>query len=257
MGGSGFHYIADRWPDFRPLTGVVVWLQSDTAASRARAGNKGGLIIQICGQAAIVPQSCAVYKDSLIRVAGWLIVMLQFIVLFLFILIVISLIWGRLKFFRVNTGTTRLTALLYDFSVAIQMGCAIYGFLFVMDITKLLLWFCAMLYILSLVIFWLSIKEAKSLDFAFSDHVGALVTTGTFSIFRHPFYVSYMLAWLASTITFNILYQWITLFYLISFYVVSAKKEEGLILKGTQSESYKNYQQQVGMFIPRIIKWKQ
>jgi hypothetical protein len=35
------------------------------------------------------------------------------------------------------------------------------------------------------------------------------------------------------------------------------KKEQGIILKSMQSQSYKNYQQQIGMFIPRIIKWKQ
>lgn len=114
--------------DLRPMASFVVCYEPDAAAVRARAGNIDGLIIQICGRAAIVPQSCAVYRDSLIRVVGWLIVMLQFTVLFLVILIVISLIWGRLKFFRVNTGTTRLTALLYDFSAAIQMGCAIYRF---------------------------------------------------------------------------------------------------------------------------------
>jgi len=183
--------------------------------------------------------------------------MLRFFVFGLFILIVFSLIWGRLKFFKVNSGTTRSTAFFYDMSVAIQMLSTIYGFIFVIDITKPSLWFCALLYILSLVIFWLSIREAKSLDFAFSNHVGDIVTTGTFSFFRHPFYVSYMLAWFASTVTFNSIYHWVTLVYLIFFYTISAKKEEGLILKSTQSESYKNYQQRVGMFIPRIIKWKQ
>lgn len=164
---------------------------------------------------------------------------------------------GAIEVFQSEYGNHQAHSITLRFFSSNSDGMCNIQILFVMDIIRLLLCFCAMLYILSLVIFRLSIKEAKSLDFAFSDHVGALVTTGTFSIFRHPFYVSYILAWLASTITFNILYQWITLFYLIFFYVVSAKKEQGIILKSMQSQSYKNYQQQMSMFIPRIIKWKQ
>jgi protein-S-isoprenylcysteine O-methyltransferase Ste14 len=182
--------------------------------------------------------------------------MLKLIVFGLFMSIILSLIWGRFRFFRMNSGTSWMTAFVYDTSVVVQMLSTIYGLLFVIDITKLSLWFCMLLYILSLMIFWFSVREAKALDFAFSDHVGDIVTTGTYSIFRHPFYVSYVLAWFAGTITFNTIYHWVTFIYLVFFYTVSAKKEEAIILKGAQSESYRSYQQQVGMFMPRVIKWK-
>ena len=176
---------------------------------------------------------------------------------FVYLLIVLSLLWGRVWFFKVNAGTPRLAALMYDLAVAVQMILTAYFFFNVTDVTKPVLGICLLLYLFSLVLFWWAIFTAKSLDFAFSNHVGSIVTTGPFGLFRHPFYVSYILAWAGSTLLFNSPLLWITLIYLIAFYTLSARKEEGLILKSTQAEQYQHYQQHVGMFLPRIKKWKQ
>ena len=183
--------------------------------------------------------------------------MLIWISVFLYLLIVASLIWGRLFFFRLSGGTSKILALSYDISVACQMLMTVYGFIYVMDVTKPYAFFVPVLYLLSLVIFWSSVVAAKSLDFAFSNSVGNIVTTGPFGIFRHPFYVSYLIAWWASTILFDSLLMWITALYLTVFYVTSARKEERTILQSAQSEQYQLYQQNVGMFLPRIKKWKQ
>jgi protein-S-isoprenylcysteine O-methyltransferase Ste14 len=183
--------------------------------------------------------------------------MLMLVVLVLFLFIVASLIWGRLFFFKLNSGTPKLAALLYDFAVAIQLVATVYFLIYDQGLPNSALIACALCYTASLAIFWSSVRRAKSLDFAFSDNVGDIVTTGTFGIFRHPFYVSYMLVWSASTVVFGSLYHWVTLIYLLVFYVCSARKEERLILQSPQGESYKLYQQRVGMFIPRMKKWKQ
>jgi protein-S-isoprenylcysteine O-methyltransferase Ste14 len=182
--------------------------------------------------------------------------MLSLFVFCFYLLIVISLLWGRLRFFKVNAGTPLLAALMYDLAVAAQMILTAYLFINVTDVTKLDLGICLLLYLLSLVLFWWAIFTAKSLDFAFSNHVGSIVTTGPFGLVRHPFYVSYILAWTGSTLLFNSPLLWITLIYLITFYTLSARKEEGLILKSTQAEQYQHYQHNVGMFLPRIKKWK-
>jgi protein-S-isoprenylcysteine O-methyltransferase Ste14 len=183
--------------------------------------------------------------------------MLEMIGLFLYLLIVISLIWGRIFFFRMSSGTPGLLAFSYDIAVAVQMVMTVYNFYNVTDVTKLMSVLTPILYLLSLVIFWSSIVTAKSLDFAFSNKVGDIVTTGPFAIFRHPFYVSYLIAWWASTILFNSLAMWLTAFYLTAFYVISAKKEEKTILGSEQSVQYRVYQQKTGMFFPRITRWKQ
>jgi hypothetical protein len=96
---------------------------------------------------------------------------------------------GKIFFFSVNAGTTRLLDYSYDVAVAVQMFFTVYGFLNVMGITKILLFFCV-IYMVSLVILRSPIATAKSLDFAFSKKVGDIVTTGFFGIFLHPIYVS-------------------------------------------------------------------
>ncbi|WP_169819490.1 methyltransferase family protein [Pseudohongiella acticola] len=183
--------------------------------------------------------------------------MFSLFVFSVYLLIVISLLWGRLRFFKVNAGTPTLAAWMYDLAVAVQMILTAYYFFSVTDVTKLMLGICLLLYLFSLVLFWWAIFTAKSLDFAFSNHVGSIVTTGPFGLFRHPFYVSYIVAWSGSTLLFNTPLLWITLIYLVAFYTLSARKEERLILKSTQAEQYQHYQQHVGMFLPRIKKWKQ
>jgi len=182
--------------------------------------------------------------------------MLQIFVFFLYFLIVFSLIWARLRFFKMDSGTALPLALSYDLAVAAQMLATAWSFYSVTDITKPALLFSGLLYMLSLMIFWWSIVTAKSLDFAFSSHVGNIVTSGPFGLFRHPFYVSYMVAWFSSTFLFNSLILWITLVYLVAFYVLSARKEERTIMLSEQAEKYQLYKRNVGMFLPRIKKWK-
>ena len=175
-----------------------------------------------------------------------------FISFVLFACIVISLIWARLRFFKMTSGTPRLGALLYDATVATQiiatltfMATSSGNFLPLLPAT-----IC--LYALSLVLFWWAILTAKGLDFAFSDKVGNIVTTGPFRFVRHPFYSSYILVWVGSTLLFNSLILWITLGYLMAFYFLSARKEEKVILQSEQSTTYRNYIKNVGMFLPRI-----
>jgi len=179
------------------------------------------------------------------------------IVALLFICVVASLIWGRLFFFKVNTGTPFWLALGYDLVVVGHILLTAYYMITVTQFTQFGVWIAGFLYGLSLVLFWWSIRVAKRLDFAFSNQVGDIVTTGPFAVVRHPFYSSYMLAWVAGSFLFNSSILWITLFLLGSFYFISARREESVIMSSPQSEQYKNYKQNVGMFLPRIRKWKQ
>jgi len=178
--------------------------------------------------------------------------MFMIISVVLYVCIVLSLIWGRFRFFKMTSGTPRLSALLYDATVATQIVTTL--LLMFTDSGKILPLVAAsiFLYGISLGLFWWAIFTAKTLDFAFSNEVGSIVTTGPFKIIRHPFYASYMLAWLTSTLLFNSLILWITLLYLVAFYFLSARKEEAVILKSVYSNEYKNYVENVGMFLPRI-----
>lgn len=170
----------------------------------------------------------------------------------LYLAIVFSLIWGRLRFFKMNTGTPRLSALLYDATVTIQVVVTLYLILTSSTRAAPILYLCSCLYLISLVLFWWAIFTAKALDFAFSDKVGNIVTSGPFRLIRHPFYTSYVLAWIGSSLLFNSMILWITLLYLVAFYYLSARKEERVIMKSVYSTEYRKYIQDVGMFLPRI-----
>lgn len=174
----------------------------------------------------------------------------------LYACIVVSLIWARLRFFKMTSGTPRLSALLYDAAVATQIITTLVLMFTVEGRFVALIVLSVFLYSISLLMFWWAIITAKSLDFAFSDEVGRVVTTGPFKIVRHPFYTSYMLAWFASSFLFNSLILWITLVFLVAFYFLSARKEERVILKSAYSDEYRNYIKNVGMFLPRIRNGK-
>jgi len=175
-----------------------------------------------------------------------------FLSVVLFLCIVISLIWARLRFFKMTAGTPKLGAILYDAIVATQiiatlifMATSSGSFLPLLPAT-------IFLYGLSLLMFWWAIVTARSLDFAFSDKVGNIVTTGPFRFVRHPFYTSYILVWVGNTLLFNSLILWITLGFLMAFYFLSARKEENVIMQSEQSSTYEKYIKNVGMFLPRI-----
>jgi protein-S-isoprenylcysteine O-methyltransferase Ste14 len=174
------------------------------------------------------------------------------IALFIYTCIVLSFIWARIWFFNVNSGTHRLFAFFYDVSVAIQMISTLIFMLTGDGKSWPHMAAIIFLYIMALSLFWWSLLTAKSLDFAFSEKVGNIVTSGPFGVVRHPFYSSYIIVWLSSALLFNSPILWITLLLLTSFYFVSARKEERVIMRSGYSEEYGKYIQNVGMFLPRM-----
>ncbi len=173
-----------------------------------------------------------------------------------YITIILSLIWARFRFFSTQATEITLWVRLYDPVVAIQILTSLYLFYIAPESTALAssVWLAALL--TSLCLFWWAILTARNLDFAFSKNVGKLLTSGPYAIVRHPFYTSYILIWASTTILFNSVFLWITLFYLLTFYLMSARDEEKVILSSEHSKEYFEYRQRVGMFIPRITKWK-
>lgn len=181
---------------------------------------------------------------------------IAYLAIVIYITIILSLIWARLQFFRTQEIKITIWVRLYDPMVGIQIITALYKIYGMQEISTLAasIWLIALLASLSL--FWWSILTAKKLDFAFSKSVGNLLSTGPFALVRHPFYTSYILIWASTTILFNSVFLWFTLLYLMAFYFMSARDEEKVILNSEHSKEYFEYRQIVGMFTPRITKWK-
>ena len=173
-----------------------------------------------------------------------------------YIAIILSLLWARLRFFNTQGAHVTPWIRLYDPVVGIQIVTSLYMFYSAPQsaITSSWVWLAALLASISL--FWWTIFTARKLDFAFSKNVGDLLTTGPFALVRHPFYVSYILLWTSTTIVFNSAFLWLTLLYLVTFYFMSARGEEEVILNSKHSKEYLEYRKRAGMFLPKITSWK-
>lgn len=173
-----------------------------------------------------------------------------------YIAIILSLIWARLRFFSTQSVQLTIWVRLYDPMVGAQILTTLYKFSVAAESTVLVYSALLVALLSSLSLFWWAIVTARKLDFAFSKKVGNLLTSGPYAIVRHPFYVSYILTWASTTILFNSVFLWFTLLYLVTFYFMSARDEEKVILSSEHSKEYFEYRQRVGMFLPRIKKWK-
>jgi protein-S-isoprenylcysteine O-methyltransferase Ste14 len=81
----------------------------------------------------------------------------------------------------------------------------------------------------------------------------ALITTGPFAMVRHPFYISYSLAWLAAPVATH--GPVVTLFSLmaIGVYVAAAVREERQ-LEARFGEAYRQYKRGTGMVLPSMAR---
>ena len=171
-------------------------------------------------------------------------------------IVVLSYIWARLKYFRVNSRESRIGSYIYDPLVAVQVFTTTYSFLEHQRYPLSRYLFANLAYILSFLFFWWGIRSCSRLDFAFSGSVGKLITSGPFHLVRHPFYLSYIATWAASTFLFPLIPLWITLVLLTYFYILAALREEKSILNSELGVEYKEYKKEVGMFLPKATQWK-
>lgn len=170
----------------------------------------------------------------------------------IFSIVVMSLIWARIYFFKVQSRGSRLISLINDPAVLIQMA-GFYYCLFNSE-TFYLDWRIAFsLYVAGLIIFYWAIKTAKILSFANSESIGGLITSGPYSIVRHPCYLSYMLFWLGNCLLFAVPLIWISFIALVCVYGYSARNEERYILRSHLGYEYAKYKNTVGMFLPKIF----
>ena len=91
------------------------------------------------------------------------------------------------------------------------------------------------------------------LDFALQDaRPNFFISKGPYKIVRHPFYLSYILGWLGSTLSHGQYWLILTLFFMLPFYWVAARREEKSFQSTPFSEQYRHYKQKTWMFFPGL-----
>lgn len=112
-----------------------------------------------------------------------------------------------------------------------------------------------LLYCASFALFWVCVRVNRKgpLSVAFStDKPGHLVTRGPYRFVRHPFYVSYSLAWIAGIIASARPWLLLSLLVMGAIYYRAATFEERKFASGELAAAYENYRRRTGMFIPRL-----
>jgi protein-S-isoprenylcysteine O-methyltransferase Ste14 len=113
------------------------------------------------------------------------------------------------------------------------------------------------LYCLSLAIFWWTIASHRSKPLAAcvsKDEQLHLVQHGPYRFMRHPFYCSYLLAWLAGAVA--TLSPWLGAAFvgMLILYLVAARGEEKKFASSSLCGAYANYCSSTGQFFPNPLK---
>jgi protein-S-isoprenylcysteine O-methyltransferase Ste14 len=90
--------------------------------------------------------------------------------------------------------------------------------------------------------------------FAFIDvKPSTLTRRGPYRLIRHPIYSAYLVAWLAGSIITGQPWLLATVAWMWLLYYVAARKEEKCFAQTSFRQDYDEYQNQTGMFFPRLL----
>ena len=171
--------------------------------------------------------------------------------------VIVVLVWARFRYFnQIDERTIWQGKWIYDPVAFLHISMSFYLLFTTMEVNQYAALACFALYVIGAALFLWSIVSSTNLKFASSNVGDTLITSGPYRFIRHPLYLSYTLIWIASCVLFNSLVLWITLIAMVAFYIVSAKREEAAIMNSEHSIMYKTYKNSVGMFLPRVTKWK-
>jgi protein-S-isoprenylcysteine O-methyltransferase Ste14 len=81
---------------------------------------------------------------------------------------------------------------------------------------------------------------------------GAVCQSGPYKFVRHPFYLSYMVAFLAAVVAFPSLVTAAECVLNIALFVYMAFDDERVLLRSEMADCYKAYRQRAAMFLPCV-----
>lgn len=106
----------------------------------------------------------------------------------------------------------------------------------------------------SLFIWAIKHSSKKKLSLAFDEElkIDGIVVSGPWRYVRHPFYLSYIVFWLACAIGTAHILSIIVLSTLTFIYCYSAIREEGLLKESSHRVDYLRYRETAGFLLPKI-----
>ncbi|MBL8704257.1 MAG: isoprenylcysteine carboxylmethyltransferase family protein [Rhodospirillales bacterium] len=165
----------------------------------------------------------------------------------------VSHAWGLVRFFWIPSGPEGRSSHIIERATAATILLHAVALLWFRDPAPWGTWSALALYAVSLVLFWwcVRINRAQPLSLAFStDRPDHLVTRGPYAWVRHPFYLSYLLCWLAGVAATG---QWLLLATVLAMgwiYRRAALAEEAKFAASPLAEAYRQYMTRAGRFVP-------
>jgi protein-S-isoprenylcysteine O-methyltransferase Ste14 len=160
----------------------------------------------------------------------------------------LSFIWA-IKFFFVGRVTAEMKSM-----AACGFGVMVMHAVILLMTTQLNI-SAVPLYCGSLLLFWWAVRSARDggLGIAFARVAPRrLLSRGAYRFIRHPFYASYMLAWIAGAGGGASWWLGVTAVIMFVQYWKAAVSEERQLLSGEFGSAYADYMQTAGMFVPSL-----
>lgn len=166
-----------------------------------------------------------------------------------------SFVWGVVAHFRKSAATPRGMKALSVFNAS---GYAIFLLYLRHEarLTEAATATAIMLFGLSAALFWWTARATRAAPprIAHSaDCADTLYRHGPYAFARHPFYLSYMIFWVASAVGVGGV-QWLVCGALIGWYALLARSEERRFSSSALAAGYMEYRRQTAMFVPKLTK---
>ncbi|MCC6915421.1 MAG: isoprenylcysteine carboxylmethyltransferase family protein [Rhodospirillaceae bacterium] len=115
------------------------------------------------------------------------------------------------------------------------------------------------LYSAAFMLFWWSVPYARreGLAIAFSQSQSrSILKSGPYKFIRHPFYLSYLMFWIAGVFVSQNVVLLISVVVMGAFYISALKSEEAELLKSRLGYEYAEYRERTGALWPRLWRTK-
>jgi protein-S-isoprenylcysteine O-methyltransferase Ste14 len=163
---------------------------------------------------------------------------------------------GALRFFFVTWRQTTVTKAAFTVSILVCQAVQFIALVLSRDVPLVWQVLGVLGYVSANLLFWWSVraygKHPPAVAFAPAVPT-ALVLDGPYRYVRHPFYASYLLAWLAGCAATANPWLLLTVVWMFGFYYVAARGEEESILQSGLADVYREYRKQTGMFLPKVV----
>lgn len=165
----------------------------------------------------------------------------------------LSFAWGLKAHFRAEGG---MPARMRCLSKASTAGFLLFVGLVVWSGTGRVAGIAAVaLFFASSILFWWAVHTTRTRPpaVAHTDNIPTMIhTDGPYAYVRHPFYLAYCLAWLATAIAGGPI-QWVPAILIIAWYYKTAQEEEEHFEASNVAADYAQYRRKTGLIIPRIV----